>query len=197
MTPPVKDSQRKVRLTLLLLAVAFLGPMAVAMVMYYTDFRWRPAHTIQHGVLYEPPRPLPDVTIGVVGGAGGNATLRGKWTLIYVAPGTCEAPCHDALDEMRQVRRALGRNMDRVQRLYVVTAGSADTDFLTKEHPGIGVIAGGQVAQDLAGQLDQGGVGDIYLADPHGNLVMRYPAGTSMKGMYGDLNHLLTVSTIG
>lgn len=200
MSQSKSESQRKARLTLMLLAVVFLGPMLVAVVMYYTDFRWRPAHTTQHGVLYQPPRPMPDATMAMVGGAGGNATLRGKWTLIYIGPGDCEAPCHEALDEMRQVRRALGRDMDRVQRLYVVTGGPPDTAFLEKEHPGIGVIANPQLAQDLAGQAgqhEQVGTGDIYLTDPLGNLVMRYPSGTSMKGMHGDLKHLLTVSTIG
>ena len=130
MSQSKNESQRKARLTLLLLAVVFLGPMAVAVVMYYTDFRWRRAHTTQHGVLYGPP----------------------------------------------------------------------DTAFLRKEHPGIGVIADLQVARDLAGQVgqaDQSGAGDIYLTDPLGNLVMRYPAGTTMKGIHGDLKHLLTVSTIG
>jgi hypothetical protein len=39
--------------------------------------------------------------------------------------------------------------------------------------------------------------GEIFLADPLGNLVMRYPAGTGMKGIHGDLKHLLAISTIG
>jgi hypothetical protein len=200
MSQSINDSQRKARRTLSLLAVVFLGPMVVAVVLYYTDFRWRPSGTTQHGVLYQPPRPLPDVAMAIVDAAGGNATLRGKWTLIYIGPGDCQAPCRAALDAMRQVRRALGRDMDRVQRLYVVTAGTADTSFLTQEHSGIGIVADSRAAHDLAGQTgqaDQGGAGDIFLTDPLGNLVMRYPAGTTMKGIYGDLKHLLTVSTIG
>jgi len=39
--------------------------------------------------------------------------------------------------------------------------------------------------------------GEIVLADPLGNLVLRYPAGTGMKGIHGDLKHLLKISTIG
>lgn len=191
------DTQRKGRLTLLFLAVLFLGPMAAAVIIYYNDFRWRPTGTTEHGELYAPARPLPDVTMAVEDARGGNRSLRGKWTLMYFGAGDCEAICRGALAESRQLRLALGRDMDRVQRLYVVTVGTADAGFLMKEHPGIGLIAAGPVANDLADRVGDRRAGDLFLTDPLGNLVMRYPAGTTMKGMHGDLQHLLKVSTIG
>jgi hypothetical protein len=193
----MNDAARKGRRTLLLLAVVFLGPMAVAMALYFTGFQWRPAGTTQNGVLYQPARPMPDAIMTLPGEPVRTAMLRGKWTLIYVGPGACDPTCRQALVEMRQVRRALGRDMDRVQRLYLVTEGSADTGVLAAEHAGLGVIAGDSGVAALTGIIGTGGPGEIFLADPLGNLVMRYPAGTGMKGIHGDLKHLLTISTIG
>jgi hypothetical protein len=192
------DATRKGRRTLLLLALVFLGPMAVAMALYYTGFRWRPEATNEHGLLYQPPRPLPALAVVLPGEPGGTGTgLRGKWTLFYMGPGACDENCRGSLVVMRQVRRALGRDMERVQRLYLVTGGVVDTQFLRAEHPGMGIVADGAAIADvgrIAGTVEPG---DIFLADPLGNLVMRYPAGTGMKGLHADLKHLLKISTVG
>lgn len=182
------DAARRGRRTLMLLAIVFLGPMAVAMALYFSGFQWRPEGTTEHGMLYQPARPVP-----ALAGTG----RAGKWTLIYIGPGDCRADCREALLAMRQVRRALGRDLDRVERLYVVTRGAADQAFLDAEHPGIRVIADGATAGEfvtIAGEVRQG---DIFLADPLGNLVMRYRAGTPMKGVHADLQRLLRISTIG
>lgn len=185
------------RRTLLLLAVVFLGPMAVAMVLYFTGFEWRPDGGTQHGELYEPARPLPDLGLALLGEGAGHGTLHGKWTLIHVGPGDCDAGCRQALVEMRQVRRALGRDMDRVQRLYLVRGGSADREALAAEHPGLALAADAAAVPDLLQVIGPVAAGDILLTDPLGNLVMRYPAGTAMKGIYQDLQRLLKISTIG
>lgn len=188
---------RKGRRTLLWLALVFLGPMAVAMLMYFTGFQWRPEGSTEHGILYQPARPLPDFSMALLSEKGGAATLRGKWTLIYVESGNCAADCRQALVEMRQVRRALGRDMDRVQRLLLQPAAAPEQAFLETEHPGIGVPGNPAEIPGLLEIIGESHAGDIFLADPLGNLVMRYPAGTGMKGMHQDLQRLLKISTIG
>jgi hypothetical protein len=185
------------RRTLLLLALVFLGPMVVAMLLWFTGFQWRPAATTEHGVLYRPARPLPASTMTIAETPATRVPLAGKWTLIHIGPGNCDAACRTALVEMRQVRRALGRDRDRVQRLYLVTAGAADLGFLAGEHAGIGVLGPGPEAVSLVEIAGGAAPGEIFLADPLGNLVMRYPAGTGMKGIHTDLARLLKISTIG
>lgn len=182
------------RRTLLLLALVFLGPMAVAMVLYYTGFQWRPSSTTEHGVLYQPVRPLPDLSMTLLG--GGDAQFRGKWTLLYVGPGNCPSDCRAALVTIRQVRRALGRDMDRVQRLFLRTGAGIAAPVSAGQHPGLGLA---QTTPGPAWQflIDESGAGVIFLVDPLGNLVMRYPAGSPMKGIYTDLKRLLKISTIG
>jgi len=171
--------------------------MAVAMVLYFTGFQVRPAGTTEHGEFYQPARPTPELSMTLPGEGDRSVSLRGKWTLIYVGDGACDPACQQALVEMRQVRRALGRDMDRVHRVFVVTAGSADGALLARDHPGLGVIADGAAVAALTAVTGPLAPGEIVLADPLGNLVLRYPAGTGMKGIHGDLKHLLKISTIG
>ena len=73
---------------------------------------------------------------------------------------------------MRQVRLALGRNASRVETLALSRA----------ELSGAGL-----------------GIDDahIYLVDPHGNVMMRWPARPEMKRMLKDLERLLKASQIG
>ena len=37
----------------------------------------------------------------------------------------------------------------------------------------------------------------LWLVDPHGNLVLRYPAGSNGKAILDDLRYLLKISLIG
>jgi hypothetical protein len=190
----MSDDRRKGRRTLLLLAVVFLGPMAVAMALYFTGFAWQPGKTVEHGILYRPARALPEAALAE---AGAGVSLRDKWTLMYFGDGACDDACRQALVEMRQVRRALGRDMARVQRVFLVTGGTPDADFLAREYPGMEVVGPAPAVATLARVAGGAAPGEIFLADPLGNLVMRYPAGTGMKGIHTDLKRLLKISTIG
>jgi hypothetical protein len=193
----MNEAVRKGRRTLVLLALVFLGPVFIAMGLYFTDFEWRPQGTTQKGELYQPARPLANVAFTLPGEPGKEAMLQGKWTLIYVGPGPCDPDCRQALVEMRQVRRALGRDMDRVQRLYVVTGGEPDVAYFAAEHPGLGVTTNAADVQSLIDVIEPRVPNEIFLADPLGNAVLRYAPGTGMKGMHSDLKHLLKISTIG
>jgi hypothetical protein len=175
---------------LLLLALAFLGPLAVAIGLYYSGFAWRPGSTTEHGVLFNPPPRLPDL-------AASDGRLDGKWSLIYVGTADCDRACRDALVTMRQVRRALGKDMDRVQRAFCVTGGTPDQEFLEREHPGLLVLTDQVGNAELTATIGAHAAGEIFLADPLRNLVLRYPAGSSRKGIHADLQRLLKVSRIG
>ena len=78
-----------------------------------------------------------------------------------------------------------------------MTGGSADRAFLGTEHPGIGLGENMALNQEIIAVTGEVHDGDVFLADPLGNLVMRYPAGTTMRSMHEDLKRLLQVSTIG
>lgn len=196
MNPAVRRGRR----TLLLLALVFLGPMAVAMGLYFTGFQWRPQGSTAHGMLYEPVRPLPGLTVARANDGERFTALRGKWTLLTIASGECAQVCRQSLVATRQVRRALGRDLDRVQRVHLSVTGTVDDRFFATEHPDLAIGTGAPVIAKMAEIVGIAGDmqdGDILLADPLGNLVMRYPAGTGMKDLFTDLQRLLKISTIG
>ncbi|MEZ5564143.1 MAG: SCO family protein [Gammaproteobacteria bacterium] len=188
---------RKSRLVLVLMSLLFFGPLMVAIGIYYGgDGQWRPSGTVAHGILLSPPPSLPAGEMELSGGT--TTDFYTKWSLLYVGDGDCDSVCKEALYQTRQVRRALGKEMSRVQRLFVSTGKAPDAGFLAANQPDLLVIADGVPARDrVLAALGTYAAGDVYIADPLGNLILRFPAGTSMKNMHADLQLLLKASQIG
>lgn len=180
-----------------LVGLLFLGPLLLATLLYSLggDY-WRPTGSSAHGALIQSPRALPDGPVLVRGGH--PVAFAGKWSLIYIGSGDCGPDCREALYRTRQVRRALGKEMSRVQRFYVVTTGAPDDDFLRAEHPDIGLLGEHSMSRSAAlaavGEYEQG---QIFVADPLGNVIMRFTPGTPMKDLHADLALLLKASQIG
>lgn len=187
-----------------LLVGMFFAPLAVAFVLYYGVEGWRPHGSTNNGDLIEP-RPLPTVALPTAQGSTANADfLRGKWTLVYVGDGGCDARCRAALVLMRQTRLSLNDDMSRVQRVFLATANCCDLEYLDREHNGvITVRTDGQEAAALLKEFPQYGdtavaqAGRIYIVDPLGNLMMSYSAQARPKGLLEDLKKLLRLSHIG
>jgi hypothetical protein len=196
--------------TLTLLAALFLLPIVIAFVTYYGT-TWRPAGRLNHGHLFTPARPLPAVDLArvpfeeVPAAAKPRPALRGVWSLVYAGDGRCEPACREALHVMRQTRLALGNDMRRLERVFLVTGNCCAQKFLAHEHPGLVVLdASGPAAEPLLRELTapdraQGPaqVHALYVVDPLGNLVMSYDARTDLRGLLEDLQKLLRLSHIG
>jgi len=179
----------------LMLATFFLGPLVLAFIVYY-GFDWRPAGSTRHGELLRPPAVLPDVALGQeVGGV--VPTFRRKWSLVFIADDGCAAACQAVLYETRQVRKALSRERDRTQRVLLI-AGDFDRATVELQHPDLIIVTGDTpAAQALSGILGNVERDYIYLVDPLGNLMMRFPRDTGMKEIHTDLQKLLKLSRIG
>jgi len=205
MTTADPSTVRRGRRQLLALAALFFVPLAVAFWMYYGPTGWRPSGDASKGDLIDPARPLPELALPTaVGPPTDPGFLRGKWTMLYVGDGLCDDRCREALYLTRQSRVALNKDMDRVQRVFLVTDRCCDRAFLAKEHPDL-VVA--RVEDTAAAALLQpfpaydgvpvGAAGRIYLVDPLGNLFMSYSAGAPDKALLTDLKKLLRLSHIG
>jgi len=187
--------------TLATLAAIFLLPLALAFFAYYAT-PWRPARHVNHGRLISPPRALPRVSLrALVPGesAAARAPLRGSWSLVYLGDGACDAACRQALAVMRQTRLALNTDMTRVTRVFLVTGAGCDCGFLSREHPGLAVLAAGEApAQELLREFPADDrAHTLFVVDPLGNLMMSYDARTDPHGLLEDLKKLLRLSQIG
>ena len=196
---------RRGRRQLLALAALFFVPLAVAFWLYYGPGTWRPGGDASKGDLIDPARPLPAISLPTADGTTtGPDFLRGKWTMLYVGDGLCDDRCRKALYLMRQSRIALNKDMDRVQRVFLVTQRCCDRAFLTAEHPDlvVALVEDAAAAAVLEPLPPYGGVpvavaGRIYLVDPLGNLLMSYAPDAPDKALLTDLKKLLRLSHIG
>jgi len=205
MNAPDPRAVRRGRRQLLLLAALFFVPLALAFWMYYGPTGWRPSGDASKGDLIEPARPLAALALPTADGRPTDAQfLRGKWSMVYVGDGLCDARCRKALYLTRQSRIALNKDMDRVQRVFLVTDRCCDRAFLAQEHPDL-IVA--RVDDDASAALlapfpTYGGVplaaaGRIYLVDPLGNLLMSYAPTAPDKALLTDVKKLLRLSHIG
>ena len=183
-TPDAARARRLGRIKLLALAAFFTLPVAAAYLAYSW---WTPAHGSNYGELLSP-QPLNDAAI---------APLKGKWVLVQFDSGACDADCERKHYFMRQVRKAQGRNQYRVERLWLVMDAAAPSNDLLEAISGTRIDRA--ASRSLAEQFPaQGSLADhIYVVDPLGNLMMRFPRDPDPKQMIKDLQHLLKTSRIG
>ena len=192
------DRRRRARTLLIATFALFFLPVAGAWLLNVFVPDWRPFGTVNHGTLVEPVRPVSAAGLVDPRGSGVDADyLSGRWTVVHVQRGPCAQPCIDALARTRQVRRALGEDMHRVQRLLVAAAG-ADAAGLEASTDLALALADGDWLSTFS-FADAGSTPDsaIYLIDPQGYLMMRYPLDVDQRGLLGDLERLLKISKVG
>jgi hypothetical protein len=183
MTAP-GDRRRSGRRQLLLVASLFIVPLAAAMLLYYSN-GWRPAVNAQ-GTLIDPPLPLP------------TAVFRDRWSIVYPAT-ACDGRTEAVLDELRRVRLALDEDAPRVRRVLLHDGACAGFAYASRDPDLLVLAAAGPQGRDLFATFPPAvdGAAGIYIVDPHGNLMMSYPASGSARGLLKDLERLLKLSHIG
>jgi cytochrome oxidase Cu insertion factor (SCO1/SenC/PrrC family) len=134
----------------------------------------------------------------------GVEDLKGRWTLLQLAPASCDEGCRQNLYHTRQVRLATGEDMNRVQRWWILTDGTGAQQLppLLSEHPGLVVVTGDR---DALGPVLEAfrveGIDDdallTFILDPLGNVVMYHRATGNPKDLLKDLQRLLKVSQLG
>ena len=181
------------RAKLLALVSLFLVPIGASLVAYYY---LRPEPTANYGELLLPPAAITAQSFARAGGGAFSfADLGDRWVLVASDSGACEAACAEKLVAIRQVRLALGRNASRVARVFVVD------DRSQPDRAALARFEGMVVALTPTGPaLPAGAAHDrahIYLVDPRGNVMMRWPAQPDYRRMLKDLERLLKASQIG
>ena len=175
------------------LAALFSAPIVASVIAYNV---MEPGRTANFGELLLPPARVTSQPLERAGGGRfAFADAAGKWVLVASDSGACPQACRDKLATMKLVRLALGRNAARVERVFVVD------DLARPPGAALEEFSGMHVALTPAGLSLPPGAGNdrahIYLVDPNGNVMMRWPAGADRKRMLGDLQRLLKASQIG
>lgn len=173
------------------------APVIASYVTYYII---RPEGRRNYGELVSPQRPLPAIgTVDLDGKPGELRALKNQWLLISVASATCAAPCQQRLYFQRQLRESLGKEKVRVDWVWLVTDTNAvDARLkLALTEATVLRVPVDAMAQWLLPATGQRLEDHLYVVDPLGNLMMRFPANLDAAGAAKakrDLDRLLRAS---
>lgn len=176
-----------VALILLVCILPFVGSYALYLF-------WRPERLANYGELIRQAS-LAEVTVRSRGGGELRfADLRGKWVFLMADSGACDAHCRRKLYYMRQIRLTQGKDQERIERLWLITDDVAPAAAIDHEYRGTLRVA--PATADFVSRLPApGSVRDhIYLVDPLGNLMMRFPRDLDPNRMKKDVARLISLS---
>lgn len=185
------------RLKMLLVLLVCAAPVIAS---YLTYFVIRPEGRSNYGTLILPTRSLPALALRTLDGQPVLAsTLRGQWLLVAVGPSTCDAACDQRLFMQRQLREMLGRERERLDKVWLITdeAPLATALRAAIEAP-VGVTAlradRAAVAAWLAPEAGHALEDHLYIVDPMGEWMMRMPAKAEPARVKRDLDRVLRAS---
>lgn len=190
--------QRRGRTRLLLILAVCAAPMLLSYLAYYVI---KPQGRTNYGALIDP-RQYPIPELGSTELSGEPATLgdfQGKWVMLQVAGGACGEVCHEHLMQMRQLRLMQGKDMDRIERVWLISDHEPVETMVMREFDGIHMLRADAATLKAWLPVDGNTVAEdhIYVIDPLGNLMMRFPKDSDPNKMKKDINKLLRASSIG
>ena len=193
--PPPADEQRRRGRRIALVILAFCAAPTLA--AWFAYFVWQPQSRMNYGELIEPLSLSDPELPRLDGGSFRLSQLRGKWVLLQVDSATCGDRCRKKLLYMRQARLALGKDADRVERVWLLDDAGVPDPVLLREDGGLNVVRA--PGRSLLEELPSSGnpAGYIFVVDPLGSLMLRFPGDPDAPRMLRDLARLLKVSRIG
>ncbi len=172
------DGQRTRSGRWLMLAVLLVSAAPIV-ASYFTYYVIRPQTAKSHGDLIQPTRALPAITASAPdGGSIELPSLKNQWLLISVGSGACGADCQERLYLQRQILTGLGRERDRLEWVWLI---DDNADVNPAIRPGLAEATVLRVRADELAQWLQAQEGHrlddhLYLVDPMGEWMMRFPA---------------------
>jgi hypothetical protein len=192
--PDTSAATRAGRWKMLLLLLVCASPVIAS---YFTYYVIRPEGRRNYGELIDPQRPLPDLVGTDTSGRPVPLTqLKNQWLFISVAESTCDDACQKHLYLQRQLRETLGKDKDRLDWVWLRT-GAPDLSEPLKQATVAATVLHVDAAalatwlQPAAGQRLED---HLYVVDPIGNWMMRFPAQADPKQVKRDLDRLLRAS---
>ncbi len=193
-----EKARKRGRWKLFAVLMVCAAPIILSYLTYYVI---KPSGRTNYGTLIDPrTRPIPAMPSTTLDGRPRELKqFAGKWIMLKVGGGECGEACQKQLFAMRQWRLMQGKNMSRIERVWLVTdAQPLDTQTI-RQYDGMHLLRAPQdiVNGWLPAEAGTTPASHIYLIDPLGNLMMRFPADPDVRKVYKDIAKLLKASAIG
>jgi len=183
---------------MILILLVCASPVVASYFAYYVI---KPEGRRNFGDLIDPQRPMPAIATQTLDGTTGQFTaLKNQWLLLTVAGGACDTRCEQNLYFQRQLRESLGREKERLDRVWLVIDETPLREALLPAVASATVlrVAPGDVMPWLEPAPGKRLQDHIFLVDPMGNLMMRFPADMDAEAAAKakrDLERLLRASS--
>ena len=199
--PALAQAERRTRSGRIKMLLVLLVCASPVIASYLAFFFYRPSSGVNYSELVTPPRPVPAAAAlplaDLQGAAIDPAALKGQWLLVVVGGGACDATCERLLVLQRQLRETLGRERERIDKVWFVTDHSAlrpevlagigrDTTVLRVPAAALGAWLAPSAGQALAAQM--------YIVDPMGQWMLRTPPDPDPAKLRRDVERLLRAS---
>ena len=184
-----RHRRRGNRSALLGLFAVFTVPIVVAYALNVWWPQWSPFGRMNHGEIIAPAW---EIDLAAMGHQDVADRIDGRWVLLHPVAARCDDTCEALLDLTRRVHLSLGKDLDRVVRMYVHRAG-APVDRAGSPDDGLIPV------QAPAAWFDRFAAdGTVLLVvDPQRNAILKYRADLEGKGLSRDLARVLKISKIG
>ena len=195
-----KQTQNSGRWKLLAVVAVCALPIIAS---YFTYYSIKPTGRNNYGALIDPRlHPIPEAQLHVTqldGEAAPLAQFKGKWVMLQTGPSDCQAACKKLLFEMQQLRLMQGKERERIERVWLVTDAQPLDTLVMREFDGTSMLRVNGDALKAWLPVEPGGqaADHLYLIDPLGNLMMRFPKDADPSKVKKDIAKLLKASAIG
>jgi hypothetical protein len=174
------------------------APMIASYLTYYVI---KPEGRTNYGSLIDP-RTIAMPVLNAVTLDGKPAALdvyKGKWIMFQVDSADCQETCKKKLYDMRQLRLAQGKERERIERVWLINDDKPLETILMREYDGTQMlrVKSAALATWLPVEPATTPTDHIYLIDPLGNLMMRFPKNADANKIKKDISKLLRASSIG
>jgi peroxiredoxin len=199
MSKPAEPQQRKRgRWMLWLVLLVCASPMIAS---YFTFYVLKPEKRNNYGTLIDQrAHPVPAMASTTLDGRpAALAQFKGKWIMLMAAPGACEEACRKQLFAMRQLRLMQGKEMERIERVWLITDSEPLDTLIIREYDGTHMLRADAkaVANWLPAEPGTSAADHIYMIDPLGHLMMRFPKDPEPRKVHKDIYKLLKASAVG
>jgi len=201
MSTVVEVAPRKPRTTTMLALILLFALPPIAGWFFFLNPQLLPSTQSNNGTIIEPARAVSDLQLITRDGTPFDWSLMaGKWVLITYADKDCTEACIERLKNSGQIRKAVGANRQRVERLLLIVGSDKTSNQQVMNDQLNGATLLTPLIEMTEQVLSRFTVSDTikpsgnYLIDPYGSLMMHHPVEMPEKMILRDLEKLLKAS---